>query len=415
MPCLAVPDPLPGPSGGAGGPERFAALDGLRAIAVALVLARHGVRPFVEGGGGSPLLDLGGWDLATPLLNGWLGVDLFFVLSGFLICHHLLRREQDGVCFSYARYLRDRALRILPAYLAVLIICAAGVIPFFAVSNNALAIRLAYHFLLLQDYLPADINVVFWSLGVEEKFYLLAPLLLGLTWHRGRFRSRIIAVLLFASAGMAASALTLYWRGLPDGYPAFWRVYRSPFHQCLLPLAAGMLVALIRERVWSKIVDGAARRGRAQGIMALGLVLVLSLFLGEPLMARIELRDVFWTPLVAAVGFAFLVMAAVAHGVRWRILGHRLLRRVAELSYALYLVHLPLIPLSMKLAGVDGTGGLVGLACFVPVYLALSLIAAMILHQAIERPFLRIKSALSAAETNRRTGRPELSTAASSR
>ena len=65
-------------------------LDGLRGIAILLVLARHAVRPIYEQHG--ELLRLGNWDIAYPLLNGWMGVDLFFVLSGFLVSHHLLKR-----------------------------------------------------------------------------------------------------------------------------------------------------------------------------------------------------------------------------------------------------------------------------------------------------------------------------------
>ena len=123
-----------------------------------------------------PLLPIAGWDAAAPLLNGWVGVDLFFVLSGFLISKHLLAQRETSKGLALGPYLVKRALRIVPAYYAVLLVVAAGLVPLYAVPQEALALRLGYHALFLQDYLPANIVVVFWSLGVEEKFYLLAPL-----------------------------------------------------------------------------------------------------------------------------------------------------------------------------------------------------------------------------------------------
>jgi peptidoglycan/LPS O-acetylase OafA/YrhL len=78
------------------GAESIAELDGLRALAILFVLFRHGVRPFWREG--EALYPLGGWDAGIPLINGWAGVDLFFVLSGFLITHHICGRyrRQDG-------------------------------------------------------------------------------------------------------------------------------------------------------------------------------------------------------------------------------------------------------------------------------------------------------------------------------
>ena len=62
----------------------------MRGIAILLVLIRHAIHPIYEQHG--KLFEIGNWDVAIPLLNGWMGVDLFFVLSGFLITHHLLHR-----------------------------------------------------------------------------------------------------------------------------------------------------------------------------------------------------------------------------------------------------------------------------------------------------------------------------------
>ena len=89
-------------------PARIAGLDGLRALAIAWVMLFHA---WIVGG-------LGDWDaIATP---GWVGVDLFFVLSGFLIGGQVFAPLAAGARFSYADFYARRAFRILPAFLAVL-------------------------------------------------------------------------------------------------------------------------------------------------------------------------------------------------------------------------------------------------------------------------------------------------------
>ena len=98
-------------------PGAIAPLDGLRAIAILLVLFRHGVRPFYVPG--EPAIGFLGWDAMTPMINGWAGVDLFFVLSGFLVSYHILKRWSAEFRVSELRdYLVKRILRIVPAYWA---------------------------------------------------------------------------------------------------------------------------------------------------------------------------------------------------------------------------------------------------------------------------------------------------------
>ncbi|MBT6536612.1 MAG: acyltransferase, partial [Rhodospirillaceae bacterium] len=153
--------------------DTIAALDGLRAMAILLVLGRHAVMPFRQDGGMA--FEIFGWQVATPLVNGWIGVDLFFVLSGFLISTGMIRRQHD---FRLGQYIARRALRIVPAYYAMLGIAASGLIPLYAVAPDMLGLRVFYHALFLQDYLPSGIVIAFWSLGVEEKFYIAAPFVL---------------------------------------------------------------------------------------------------------------------------------------------------------------------------------------------------------------------------------------------
>jgi hypothetical protein len=88
----------------------WADLDGLRALAILLVLARHSLRPFVPDDAYQSVVTIGPIDLTPSFLNGWIGVDLFFVLSGFLIGCQAWRGD------SLLRFWFKRVTRILPAY-----------------------------------------------------------------------------------------------------------------------------------------------------------------------------------------------------------------------------------------------------------------------------------------------------------
>ena len=147
----------------------WADLDGLRALAILLVLGRHSLRPFISEDAYQPVVTVGPIDLTPLVLNGWIGVDLFFVLSGFLIGRQAWRGD------SLRRFWFKRVTRILPAYWACLAVVAIGLTVAGAWPKSG-ADFLA-HVVMLQDYTGSVFVPAFWSLGAEEKFYLLAPLL----------------------------------------------------------------------------------------------------------------------------------------------------------------------------------------------------------------------------------------------
>lgn len=376
------------------GPNALAELDGLRAIAILLVLARHAVRPFCEAA--SPLLPIGGWDAAAPLLNGWVGVDLFFVLSGFLIARHLLARLGSPDRLAVGAYLTKRALRIVPAYYAVLLLVAAGLVPLYPVPPDALGLRLGYHALFLQDYLPANIVVVFWSLGVEEKFYLLAPLLLAAVLALRRPESQLAAVVALALLGPAfRTASALLHPGI-DQYGPFFHTFRSPFHACLDALMIGVACALLyhhRARLaWLR------HPATAAWMLGGGIALAGWLLLAAPMLAQIDAFDKIVQPLLIALAAGAILAGLVLRGRPVPALRGPSFLVLARLSYALYLVHLPLIPGLLWL--LDGPLGLaeaapaLRFAAFLPLFTCASLLAAALLHYLIEKPFLLLKDRL---------------------
>lgn len=349
-------------------------LDLLRTLAIVLVLLRHGQR-YVNAGPDVNLLE-------QFMLNGWSGVDLFFVLSGYLVTSGLIRELHTDGGINVVNYAFRRVRRIVPAYFFVLFLVVVGYFPFFEISSENLAARIGYHVLFLQDYFPSDINVVFWSLGVEAKFYAIIPLLLVPVMNLVAW-PRILAV------GLAIALLSTVIRGVLfvtkdlSEYQVFWSVLRSPFHTCLEPLVFGFLIAIFYS-------GGFVRLSPRTGCYLFAAIFaVLSCLLAyQELLAHIDLWDATFQPLVIAGLFALLLTAAISmKDVHLPM--KAMFRFCARISYSLYLVHLPLIPLSYVLSESFG----LGLAGFWVIYLSTSIVHSLIILTFIEYPFMKRKTA----------------------
>ncbi len=366
-------------------------LDGLRALAVMLVLGRHAVWPLFQDN--THRLGFGLTDMSFPLVNGWIGVDLFFVLSGFLITHHLLRRGGETPLKNFRRYIGARALRIVPTYLAVLFLAVAGAIPLFEIAPDYLSVRVFYHLLFLQDYLPANIVVAFWSLGVEEKFYLIAPFVLLVAVRAKSWFWRYAFLLGLLLLPLCLRAVTeLQNPGISD-YVAYFPVFRSPFHVTFDGLAAGVLCAFINHerlvsgrdpgRIWPRALFWGAS------------LLFLAQLCGWELLGQVGIYEKLFQPLVLSLTFGGMLLAAVLGGAPSGILGARPLLIIARISYPLYLIHIPLVPLALAITGY-GIGQESGaFLAYFGVFLLLSFLAAFALHFAVEKPFLLLKDRLS--------------------
>lgn len=353
-------------------------LDGVRALAIVLVLIRHGQRELAARLGGDPGI------AENIALNGWIGVDLFFVLSGYLIARHLLRSGLGTPGFAWGRYLALRALRIAPAYYAVLLLTAAGIFPMFALPQQDLGWRIGYHLLFLQDYLPSDINVVFWSLGVEEKFYLLAPFLILALLACREAGARFVWLAAAFALPTAIRAITFLHSDGVLSYPDFWRAFRSPFHMSLEGFVIGVAIALAQH-------EGVVRRSARVGgwILTVSLATLAAWMASDDFMARITLIDItLQPPLVSLLCGAVVLGAVMRNGVRMPAVLPA--RAIAKLSYSLYLIHFPLIPMLVAAALPRGLGA------FWIAYLAASFAAAGVLYMVIEKPFLLWKDQIAA-------------------
>jgi peptidoglycan/LPS O-acetylase OafA/YrhL len=234
---------------------RYPELDGLRAVAVLFVILTHVLQS-------SPGLiwPTGGPEWTAPLNNGWMGVDLFFVLSGYLVGGQIYRRALEGR-FDFREFYLRRAWRILPAYFCLLALLT-GIAQISPAAYRVVAVDpFTWHGLiknaaLVTDYAFHDMGIRSWSLSVEEQFYWLAPwLLLGLARLRRHWRLPALMMLFLLAVGSRAWSYHTYGLG-PDAdvLEVFRHIY-LPFHSRLDGLIAGADSVQRRERAVEHVVD----------------------------------------------------------------------------------------------------------------------------------------------------------------
>lgn len=360
--------------------ERLHGLDTLRAVAIVAVMIFH-LRSFLP-------------DALAPVANvGWMGVDLFFVLSGFLIGSQVLKPVSLGGRLDLSEFYRRRAFRILPAYLVVLLLYL--VVPAWREQPGLPA---AWKFLsftanLVMDY-PAQLAFSHsWSLCVEEHFYLLLPCLV-LLWRKRRPSAVQTSILIAAVVllGVALRAWELFHvvraPGLGDDAmsAAFMKRIYYPTYTRLDGLVSGVglaCVRIFRPAWWARI----SRSGAA--VFCAGLVVsgaAIWLFHGEYPSPDRTASILFGFPLLAC-GFGLLVAAGAAERgpLRVRVLGAGAL---AALAFSLYLTHKEVAHLCrICVPWMERNTGWAAAA----VYGASCLAAAASIYWCVERPFLRLR------------------------
>ncbi len=333
------------------------ALDGLRGLAVLIVIAYHG-----------------GW---FGIAGGFIGVDLFFLLSGFLITRLLVDEHHRNGKISMKGFYVRRGLRLLPA----LIVLVAGVwVAALLLESSGLRGGLGNRTFWALSYL-ANWNDVFtgthygpfshlWSLSVEEQFYVLWPLVVIAVirrWGPG-------AVGLVAGVGAVLCALSTAAQ-FAFGVSGFTLYFGTHTHGAVLLLAGSWLGAT--PAILDRISDEMGHRLLAVGLAGLTIMMLV------PNRFGILHAGLGYIP-ITLVSLA-LVAGAVVHP-RWPPLHLAPLRLAGRLSYGLYLWHIPMFPITLAL--VPNMNRILAVGGGTVVATALSFVL-------VERPAMRLKRRLT--------------------
>lgn len=350
-------------------------IDGLRAVAILSVVLFHA--------------------FPTRLRGGFVGVDIFFVISGFLISTIIFRSLQKND-FSFVEFYAHRVKRIFPALIVVLVACytfgwfallpdefkqlgkhmAAGA----GFVQNLVLWKEAGYFDTASELKPL---MHLWSLAIEEQFYLIFPVLIWAAWRAGLNVLTVVILLALISFGLNVSGIgkdavktffvpqTRFWELLAGSVLAYLQFFK--------PKAIGdWLNRWVFHRVVFRHPPVPAKQGAVlvQLTSVFGLLLIIlavvALHKGKPFPG--------WWALAPVVGAALLIFSGPNAWVNRKILGNRLMVFVGVISYPLYLWHWPILSFA-RIVESEMPSREIRIAA-----VALSFVLAWLTYRLVERP-----------------------------
>ena len=336
------------------GRSYFTGLDGIRCLAIVAVIWHH-----------TP----GRESLSVPiLLRGYLGVDLFFVLSGFLITTILIREEKKTGTISLRNFYARRSLRIFPLYYGFLLALAiwswfTDRAEFYEYSSI-----LPYYLFYLTNFVDGGSRIFFehgWSLAVEEQFYLLWPTMIKLLGMRRSGYVVSVIVLALAAVALIPQTLALH-------------AYTGPFRTILI----GSLLAILLNSASGFQLFHRAFGKRASVLWIAGVLILLILPPGDL---------VGWWQLLVHLVMAVVVGSIVVAPSNYLMPVLRLpaVKAIGVVSYGIYLIHSQLAGVVMAISA-RIPGGL-SMELFFLAFLAVSATAACGTYYCFEIHFLKLK------------------------
>src|SRR5207248_10975870 len=357
--------------------KRQPGLDLLRALAIIVVVVYHAA--------------LFGFKLPGRIDRfGWIGVDLFFVLSGYLIGGQLLAPLARDQRISLGRFFTRRALRIMPAYFVVLAI-------YFLLPSWREYYEMSqplWKFLLSVQNIALHGRTVIshaWSLAVEDQFYLALPFLLLFLFRRPR--AAIIIPCLIVFGGIALRAFLAAQNPSVDGGGVSFRAFQAwiyyPSWTRLDPLVFGVVLAAIekfRPHWWKRLTDFAI------WLWLPALVLIsYGLYLGEG--DTLTVAACVWQFPLIALGMAALLICAISPRLPFRRIAIPGAAFIASIAYSAYLIQKLVIHAVAQFCTTHDIAP-TSLPALVLVEICVYA-AATLLFLAVERPFLKLRHRLA--------------------
>ncbi|WP_243372513.1 acyltransferase [Geotalea sp. SG265] len=363
-------------------------LDGIRFYAFLLVFIHH-TKPL----GAYPILN---GVLQKVHAYGWMGVDLFFVLSAFLITRLLLLEYDYTGSISIKSFIIRRCLRIWPLYYLMLLFGffiatrlqvtpTEFFIPSFSLSPDTermwdlVRSYLGFYSVFLGNISHAIWGApmigigLMWSISIEEQFYIIWPFILRSLAHSRR------KILIFAMCGLVFSVLMRLLLYSRTAHPMIWALTVTR----LDPIMLGIILALWCSDNYLKL----------KGVLGLGLLYAVTLLPGN---VEHQSIHVVWLYLMVATAFLLLVNVVVASRsqVMAAFFSNRVVVYLGQISYGLYLTH-QTIGLIARRTILPKMPGLSGWMIYVGSSLLATIVVSMVLYHFYERTFLRLKGRYS--------------------
>jgi len=364
--------------------KHLAGLDHLRAAAIILVFLCH-YRAYER-----PL-----WVDAIGRF-GWTGVDLFFVLSGFLIGEQLLRQIKDDGFIDFKHFYISRALRILPAYFFIVFLYF--LFPFLREREG---IAPFWQFVTFTQNFDLDFGSEgsfshAWSLCIEEQFYLLLPVAISFSVEKGHFKKGFYLLLSVFFLGFFVRGLSwmyfvepYYVHDITDGrFVAYNKWVYYPTYNRFDGLIVGVGIAAL-VTFSQKLTKQLSQYGNALFVMGVGLIFLAYFFLEND---RLD----FWPTLLGypllALAFGCMVFGAIfpscfLYRIRWRFSAI-----IAALSYSIYLCHKmvnELVQTPLNALGIPNDSNWRVLICA-----CCTIMVAFVINRFIEFPFMKWRNIL---------------------
>ena len=370
----------------------FPALDGLRALAIFWVIIYHSwwvshIPPVVVSIGGTTLN-------LTPVFGvGFIGVYLFFVLSGFLLSFPFLRACFQQKPFpSVRKYYLRRILRIVPAFYAAVLLQVILGTPHWFLGGAEAWRTIPAHLTFLFNFSgqsQSAINGVFWTLSVEMQFYIMLPLIMYLVYKRKALFTTIAII-----------AIGLGWRFIVfriyttnSDQVIFYGEHQFPYHLLLFGIGIVMAAIYLWIHYRKQWVERLPRRMAALGL-GLSLIGILTVWWSSYRMISTSVWsggiDYYLLPIGVALGFGCLLLGALyAPVLIRRIWTNNFARLIGIVSYGMYLWHFPILYWISTWAWEVPPAAPQQLQTLLVMGLAASVLVGLASLVLIERPFIR--------------------------
>jgi peptidoglycan/LPS O-acetylase OafA/YrhL len=375
--------------------NRYPALHGLRVLAIFSVIQYH-VTAVLANEHGLPMD--GVWRDAS--LGTFYGMDLFFVLSGFLIGSILLHAQRTTGSQNLRRFYLRRILRTFPAYYLLL----AGLLllgPYDAQQRSNWLHECLYITNYYSMHRADTIALWGWSLGLEEQFYLTVPLLF---WLLAKMRSNHQRLVLIAVLWLIPLGLRMYahFFTAASTVDELHRVMYFRTHTRSDPIIAGIFVALLEGFYHAPISAWLQRPLRKVGLALFALCMLWMIYepklLGEDSIKFMQLLH--WGTLTSLLHICVLLLLLHSTGLLTEWLGHLRFRKIATVGYGVYLLHMPILDYAVVPIALRAHAQNWPMLAIWPSAVAVTFVGAILggylTHILVEKPALWLRQKLAA-------------------